>query len=208
MDPIGALIEWIAVYGAIGLIAIGVAERFVPVLPSYGVLVAIGIAAANGAWSVITAVTATVIGSLAACVLLYGLTLALGQVRAYRILDWLVGLAGMPASRKDRLISSFQSRQHLLAFGSQLVPTVRLVSPVIAGVFRADPRAFTIATAAGIIIWNALFISAGHVAAAVAPASNASSLAIGVLILLVVAETTFALAWRWFRRPAIDRKRQ
>jgi hypothetical protein len=129
----------------------------------------------------ITALTATVIGSLAACVLLYGLTLALGQVRAYRILDWLVGLAGMPASRKDRIISSLQSRQHLLAFGSQLVPTVRLVSPVIAGIFRADPRAFTIATAAGIVIWNALFISAGHVAAAVAPASNASSLAISYL---------------------------
>ena len=32
--------------------------------------------------------------------------------------------------------------------------------------------------------------------------------AVGMLILLVVAETSFALAWRWFRRPAVDRKRQ
>jgi membrane protein DedA with SNARE-associated domain len=48
MDPLGNLVEWIAIYGIFGLFAIGLAERFLPALPSYGVLVAIGIAADDG----------------------------------------------------------------------------------------------------------------------------------------------------------------
>ena len=87
MDPLGALVEWIAVYGIVGLVAVGLAERFVPVLPSYGVLVAIGIAAAHDAWSVAAAVAGTVAGSLAGCLLLYGLALALGEARTRRLLN-------------------------------------------------------------------------------------------------------------------------
>ena len=98
MDSLGTLIAWIAEYGLIGLLAIGVAERFVPVLPSYGVLVAIGIAAAGGTWSVEAALTATVVGSLVGCLSLYWLALALGDVRARRLLDWVGRLGGMSAS--------------------------------------------------------------------------------------------------------------
>lgn len=63
MDPLGSLIDWIAVYGVLGLFAIGLAECFVPALPFYGVLVAISIAAVDGAWSVPVAVIATTAGS-------------------------------------------------------------------------------------------------------------------------------------------------
>jgi membrane protein DedA with SNARE-associated domain len=164
MDPLGAFIDWIAVYGVIGLIVIGVAERFVPVLPSYGILVAIGIAAASGIWSVAAALTATVVGSLVGCLLLYWLALALVEVRAYRLLNWIGRLGGMSALRIDGMVSSFRTHQRLLAFGSQLLPTVRLISPAIAGLFRADAKAFAVATMAGIIVWNALFIGVGHVA--------------------------------------------
>ncbi|CCV13960.1 hypothetical protein [Mesorhizobium sp. STM 4661] len=47
-DPIGAVMAWISVYGLIGLFAVALSERFVPVLPSYGLLLAVGIAAADG----------------------------------------------------------------------------------------------------------------------------------------------------------------
>lgn len=207
MDPLGTLIAWIAEYGLIGLVAIGVAERFVPVLPSYGLLVAIGIAAAGGTWSVEAAMTATVVGSLVGCLALYWLALALGEVRAYRMLDWIGRLGGMSASRVDGMVSSFHTHQRLFAFGCQLVPTIRLISPVIAGFFRADARAFTIATMAGIVVWNSLFISVGHVAAAIAPMATASVLAINVLLVLIVTEVTLGLAWRWFSRRSARRAR-
>jgi len=204
MDPLGVLVAWIAGYGIVGLVAIGVAERFVPVLPSYGVLVAIGIAAADGLWSVTAAVAGTVVGGLAGCLLLYGIALALGEKKSYHLLDRVGRLAGMSAIRVDSTLSSFRVHQRLLAFGSQLVPTVRLVSPVIAGLFRADAKAFTIATMAGIVIWNTLFIGVGHVAAAVAPATSASALAVTVLVLLIATEVIAGLAWRGLRRRSSE----
>lgn len=200
MDPLGTLIDWIAMYGVIGLFAIGVAERFMPLLPSYGVLVAIGIAAANGSWSVTVAVAGTAMGSLAGCLLLYGLAIALGEDRAYGLLKGIGRLAGMSASRLDKVSLSFHTHQRLLTFGSQLVPTVRLISPAIAGLFRFDARIFVMSTMAGILVWNSLFICVGHIAAAVAPSVSASVLAIKVLIVLIVIEATLGLAWRWVYR--------
>lgn len=205
MDPLGTLISWIAEYGLIGLIALGVAERFVPVLPSYGVLVAIGIAAAGGTWSVEAALIATVVGSLAGCLSVYWLALMLGEVRAYRMLHWSGRLSGMSVARMDGMVSSYHAHQRLFAFGCQLVPTVRLISPVFAGFFRADARAFAIATMAGIVVWNSLFIGVGHVAAAIAPTSTASTLAINVLFVLIATEVTLGLGWRWFSRRAARR---
>lgn len=201
MDPLGNLIEWIAAYGVFGLIALGAFERFVPILPSYGVLVAIGIAAANGVWSVLAAVAATVIGSVIGCLMLYSLACALSEKRTYSLLTWVGRLIGMSSMRVDKTVSSFRANQRTLAFGTQLVPTVRLISPVIAGLFRADAKVFTIATLAGIVIWNGLFITVGHAAAELAPVTNASTLAVKVLLLLVAVEAAIALTWRLLRRP-------
>ncbi|WP_254020299.1 hypothetical protein [Mesorhizobium escarrei] len=52
MDPLGSIIGWSAAYGAAGLFLIAMVERAVPVIPSYGLLVAIGISAGEGAWSI------------------------------------------------------------------------------------------------------------------------------------------------------------
>lgn len=200
MDPLGVLMTCIAAYGIVGLFALGLAERFVPILPSYGVLVAIGIAAAEGAWPVTSAVAATVGGSVAGCLLLYGIAIALNEDRGRRVLTAVGRLAGMSSKRVDSTLVSFQEHQRLLVFGSQLVPTVRLISPAIAGLFRADVTSFTAATMAGIVVWNMLFIGVGHVAASIAPSVNASVLAVQVLILLVTTEVILALAWQWCRR--------
>jgi membrane protein DedA with SNARE-associated domain len=200
MDPLGNLIDWIAAYGVVGLIALGAVERFVPILPSYGVLVAVGIAAAHGAWSVVGAVSATVAGSVIGCMILYSLARAQSERSSYRLVTRFGLVIGMSSVRVDKTMSSFRANQRSIAFGTQLVPTIRLITPVIAGLFRADARTFAIATLAGIVVWNGLFIAVGHAAAAIAPATNASALAFKVLLLLVSAEATLIVSWRWLRR--------
>ena len=49
VDPLSDLIAWVATCGAAGLLGVTLIERLLPILPSYGLLVAIGIAAAGGA---------------------------------------------------------------------------------------------------------------------------------------------------------------
>lgn len=86
MDPLADLVDWIALYGVVGLLSIGLAERFVPALPSHGVLVAIGIAANDDAWSVHTAVASTAIGSFIGALALYLLVRAIGESNSVALL--------------------------------------------------------------------------------------------------------------------------
>ncbi len=202
MDPLGTLIDWVAVYGVFGLLTIGVAERFVPILPSYGVLVAIGIAAQNNSWSVETAIAATVAGSFTGCLVLYALALAFSEQKTRRMLTGICRLLGISSARADRTVVSFRANQRFLSFVLQLVPAVRLITPIIAGLFRAEAKVFAVATFIGILVWNALFIGVGHVAADIAPDTSASELALEVLVVLLVIEAAGFLVWRRFHRAA------
>lgn len=202
MDPLGTLIDWVAVYGVFGLLTIGAAERFVPILPSYGVLVAIGIAASNGAWSIEMAIAATVAGSFTGCLVLFAVALAFSEEGTRRLLRGICRLLGISSAQADRTVVSFRANQRVLTFGLQLVPAVRLITPVIAGLFRADAKVFAIATSFGILVWNALFIGVGRIAAEMAPTTSASELALKVLVALLVIEATAFLVWRRFHRPA------
>lgn len=202
MDPLGTLIDWVAVYGVLGLLSIGAAERFVPILPSYGVLVAIGIAASNGAWSIETAIVATVAGSLAGCLVLFAVALAFSEEGTRRLLGGICRLLGISSVQADRTVVSFRANQRVLTFGLQLVPAVRLITPVIAGLFRADAKVFAITTFFGILVWNALFIGVGRIAAEMVPDASASQLALKVLVALLAIEATGFMVWRRFHRPA------
>ncbi len=196
MDPLSSLIDWISLYGVVGLLALGVFERFVPVVPSYGVLVAIGIAANERVWSLYTAVFGSVAGSLFGSLALYWLTLHLSEERVHRMLLWVGRMTGISAPRIEKSILLFRQHQRGLSFGMQLVPSIRLISPIIAGMFRADAKAFAIATLLGILSWNGLFIAVGYVASNVSVETNASTLALQVVVLLLIIELALALLWR------------
>jgi len=202
MDPLSSLIDWISLYGVIGLLALGVFERFVPIVPSYGVLVAIGIAADERVWSVWTAVFGSVAGSLFGSLALYWLSLHLSEERVHRMLLWVGRMTGISPPRIEKSILLFRQHQRGLSFGMQLVPSIRLISPIIAGMFRADASAFAIATLLGILSWNGLFIAVGYVASNLTMEANASTLALQVVVLLLVVELGLALLWRWYHQRA------
>jgi membrane protein DedA with SNARE-associated domain len=202
MDPLGNLVEWIAIYGIFGLIAIGLAERFLPALPSYGVLVAIGIAA-DDFWSLHTAVIATTLGSFMGALGLYFLVRVIGRKRSATLLYAAGRWVGLSQPRIDWTLSSLRDREQSLTILSQLIPTVRLIAPVAAGLLGTSTLRFIAGVAVGIVLWNGLFIAAGHLAVLASPGINSSMLALKILILLVVTEGLVALVWRLRRRSAV-----
>ncbi|SFB63941.1 membrane protein DedA, SNARE-associated domain [Rhizobium sp. NFR07] len=203
MDPLGNLVDWIAAYGIFGLFAIGIAERFVPALPSYGVLVAIGIAADDDVWSIHTAVISTTLGSLIGALVLYLLVRAIGRERSVKLLYRVGRWIGLLQSRIDWMVSSLRAREGALTILSQLIPTVRLISPIAAGLLGTNTIRFVSGIAAGIVLWNGLFIVAGYLAELAIPGINSSALALKILVLLIVAEVLTALVWRLQRRYAM-----
>lgn len=201
-DPLSALIASVATCGAFGLLAVTLLERLVPILPSYGLLVAIGIAAAGGAWSVPAALVASTLGGFAGCLAFYLLMIALGEARSVVVVKWTARLFGLPLVRLDRLIKYFRAHQGTLAFGSQLVPTVRLVAPAVAGLLRAEAKRFAVASACGIALWNGVFIIVGYTASVVAASMNVSALTLWILAVLIVVEGLVVVVWRKLRRHA------
>ncbi|MBB3290471.1 MULTISPECIES: VTT domain-containing protein [Rhizobium] len=200
MDPLGNLVGWIALYGMFGLFAIGLAERFLPALPSYGVLVAIGIAADDEVWSLHTAVIGTTVGSLIGALGLYLLVRAVGKKRTSALLYSVGGWVGLSRPRIDWTLSSLRERERALTILSQLIPTVRLISPVAAGLLGTSTLRFVAGASIGIVLWNGLFIAGGYLAVLAIPGINSSALALKILILLVTAELLVASVWRLQRR--------
>ncbi len=200
MDPLEHLVDWIAIYGIFGLFAIGLAERFLPALPSHGVLVAIGVAADDELWSLHTAVIGTAIGSSIGALGLYLLAGAVGKKRTTSLLYSVGGWVGLSRPRVEWTLSSLRDRELALTILSQLIPTVRLISPVAAGLFGTSALRFVAGVSVGIVLWNGLFIAAGYLAVLAIPGINSSALALKILILLVATELLIALGWRFQRR--------
>ena len=200
MDPLGNLVDWIALYGLLGLLAVGLAERFLPALPSYGVLVAIGIAADDQVWSLHTAVFGTTVGSAIGALGLYLLMRAMSRKRTTAVLYSVGGWMGLSRRRIDWARSSMRDRDRALTILSQLIPTVRLISPLAAGLLGTSMLRFAACVSIGIVLWNGLFVGAGYLAALTIPAVNSSALALKIVVLLVFVELVIALGWRLQRR--------
>lgn len=180
-DPISAVMVWICFFGLPGLFAVAVAERFVPILPSYGLLLTVGIAAQEGAWSLAGALVTTSAGGLVGCAACFHAVRALGEARSRRLVFRAGRLFGMSRERTARQIAAFRRNQLVLAFSLQLLPTIRLFAPAFAGLLRGPSRGFLIASAAGIAVWNGVFVTAGYAAAHSIDTVNATVLALGVL---------------------------
>ena len=187
-DPVSTVMVWICAFGLPGLFAVALAERFVPVMPSYGFLLAVGISAADGAWSLPGALMATSAGSLLGCTACFYAVRALGETRSRRLVFGAGRLFGMSTERTGRWIGTFRRNQTRVAFVLQLLPTVRLFAPAFAALLRGSARSFLASSAAGIGIWNTVFVAAGYVAAHTVDAANATVLALGVLGAVLAAE--------------------
>lgn len=192
MDPVASLIGWIAVYGAWGLVAVGLAERFVPLLPSYALLLAVGAAAAEGVWLPSEAMLATTLGSVLGCAACFLAIVSLGAPRATRLVEGAGRFFGMPAERVEHRVASLRRNGVALAFALQLVPTARLLSPGLAALLGAKSASFLVASTAGIAVWNGLFIGAGYLASHSVRDANVTLLALcGVGCLLAAQATMF-----------------
>lgn len=205
-DPVSTMTAWLSAYGLIALFAINFAERFVPIVPSYGLLLAVGIAAAEGTWSLSIAFLVTVTGNTLGATVFFYIFRGLGESRSMRFLNRLGRLFRMPHSRITQWITSFQRNQIVLAFALQLVPTIRLFAPAFAALFRGNPGGFLMASAAGIVIWNGLLICTGYLASYWSAAENTTVLVLVVLGFLLCLEIVlFWLIRRISSRRSIAR---
>jgi membrane protein DedA with SNARE-associated domain len=155
--------EWVvAVMRTIGAPGVGVAtllETVFPPVPSEVVLPLAGFTASQGYYSFVSAVLWATAGSVLGAVVLYWAGAAWGVERLYALADRLplVGHGDV-----ERSIEWFERHGRTAVLLGRLVPGVRSLISIPAGVHHMALLPFLGYTALGSLVWNTALVGAGY----------------------------------------------
>lgn len=156
------ILDWvISIMEALGAVGVGVAvflENVFPPIPSEVVLPLAGFTTTQGDLNVWAALMWSVIGSVSGAFLLYGLGRSIGAARLRQVADW---MWLVDATDVDKSLLWFEKYGKYSVFFGRLVPGVRSLISIPAGVDKMNPVLFGVLTAVGSTIWNAVLIWAG-----------------------------------------------
>ncbi len=148
-----------------GLLAVGllmVLENVFPPIPSELIVPLAGFQAGQGSFNILALVVVATLGSLLGTLIWYGLARAWGRERFLRFIDrhgvWLT----LTREEAEGATEWFQRHGPAAVFFGRLVPTVRTLISVPAGLSEMSFASFLLYTAAGSAVWIALLAGAGY----------------------------------------------
>lgn len=167
-------------------------ENLFPPLPSEVILPLAGFAASRGDLNLIAAIVWTTIGSVTGAAVLYGLGALFGRRRLLAMVERL------PLVKVEDVVKAeawFARHGPATVFFGRMVPLLRSVISVPAGLERMPLPTFLLFTTLGSLIWNTGFVCAGYllgenwtlVERYVDPLSNAVLIACAAALVLFVA---------------------
>lgn len=191
-----AVLDWVVlVMRTIGSPGVGFAtalETVFPPVPSELVLPLAGYTASQGYYSLGAAIAWATAGSLVGALALYWLGAAWGLERICALAD---RIPLMHAHDVRRAVTWFGRHGRTAVFVGRLVPGVRSLISIPAGIDRMPLPRFCFFTTAGSLVWNAALILAGYELGAqwhlvegyVGPVSNVVYVLIGLVVVFVAA---------------------
>jgi membrane protein DedA with SNARE-associated domain len=146
--------------GEVAVGALIALETVVPPIPSEVVLPFAGFQAAQGNMNAVLAWVAATTGSLVGAWFLYGVGAWFGRERLGELAQkrWFIVLGPNDLDRGERFFAKHGS---LIVLLGRCIPLVRSVVSIPAGIERMPLWRFTLFTAIGSAVWNAVFIYAG-----------------------------------------------
>ncbi len=150
------LMETLGAPGAGAAVAL---ENLFPPLPSEVILPLAGFAASKGEVSLVGALVWTTLGSLVGALVLYGAGAALGRERTRRLAE---RLPLVKVEDLDKAEAWFDRHGTKAVLIGRLIPVVRSMISVPAGVERMPLPLFATLTALGSAAWNGVLIAAGY----------------------------------------------
>ncbi|HWG93993.1 MAG TPA: DedA family protein [Mycobacteriales bacterium] len=154
----GFVADVVAALGPVGVFVLVLGENLFPPIPSEVVLPLSGFLAGQGRMSVVAVLVAATLGSVLGALLLYALGAKVGAARLARVLDRLP-LTG--SEDLDRAQDWFGRHGGTAVLGGRLVPGVRSLVSIPAGVAGMPLARFTLYTTLGSGVWNAVLVVLG-----------------------------------------------
>ena len=152
----------VSLVGALGAPGVGIAvaaENLFPPIPSEVILPSAGFAAASGSMGLVSAIVWATIGSVVGALALYALGAWFGRARFYSLASKIPFVKEADIERAE---AWFVRRGPLAVLLGRVVPVVRSLISIPAGIERLKLLPFTLYTAIGSALWNSVLIGAGY----------------------------------------------
>ena len=157
-----SIIDWIVgLMETLGAPGVGIAillENLFPPIPSEVVLPLAGFTVAQGSLNLVNVFIWSVLGSVIGAYILYGVGAWLGLERLRKIADWMWLVR---ASDVDKSMEFFHKHGKPSIFFGRLIPGIRSLISIPAGLDRMNLVMFGLWTTLGSGIWNAILIFLG-----------------------------------------------
>lgn len=154
---LATLLSWGLV--GVGLLAFG--EKLIPVVPSYVLLIFLGMTCGPQVGDLALLILVTALGSTAGALCWYGCGRAFGAARSEGLVERYGRYVCLSPELYRRMTLAYRRRRWWVTLFGQLIPVVRLYLPIPAGVLKLAPGGFASATFLGSLLWNAAFASLG-----------------------------------------------
>ena len=159
---IDAITSWVtSLMETLGAPGVGIAiflESAFPPIPSEVVLPLAGFTASQGSMGLVAAIVWATVGSLLGAYLLYFVGHLVGADRLRKIADW---LWLVEAADVDKSIAWFDKYGSPSVFFGRMVPGIRSLISIPAGIDRMGLVKFTLWTTLGSAIWNSILVYLG-----------------------------------------------
>lgn len=160
LEPIvQAVVSLVGTLGAPGVGIAVAAENLFPPIPSEVILPSAGFAAASGSMGLVSAIVWATIGSVVGALALYALGAWFGRARFYSLASKIPFVKEADIERAE---AWFVRRGPLAVLLGRVVPVVRSLISIPAGIERMKLLPFTLYTAIGSALWNSVLIGAGY----------------------------------------------
>lgn len=199
-DALGGFVEEVVrSFGLWGVAGLMLLENLFPPIPSELVLPLSGFFVSRGTLGFAGAVLAATVGSLLGAFVLYGLGRHGGRPLVLRY-GSLLRVRGADLDRADDWFDRYGGT---LVFFGRMVPGIRSIVSIPAGMSEMPLMRFSLLTASGSALWNALLIGAGWYLGenwqrVSGPVGSVSKVVLAVALAMAV-----GLAIRWWRRKRV-----
>ncbi len=154
----------LSVIEAIGLLGAGLliaTEVIILPIPSELVLLLTGVNAGQGTFTFWAAVLATTLGSLLGAAILYAIGWWVSEERIRALVEKYGKYVGFHVKDFDKATDFFDRYGVQIVLFGRLIPVVRSLVSIPAGLTRMNPYKFFLFTAIGSLVWNTAWITAG-----------------------------------------------
>lgn len=150
------------IMGSVGLLGVGLilaVETILPFLPSEVALPLAGFTARRGDYGVVSVIVAATIGSVLGALVLYWIARQFGLDRTRHVLSKVPLVTERDI---DKGVAWFARNDAAAVFLGRMVPGIRSLISIPAGVEKMPVGRFLLFTTAGSVLWNTIWIVAGY----------------------------------------------